>query len=357
MNFKFLPLHDNRLVVETVVALAVGVIGAALAYFARLPAPFLTGAALATTIACLMGIKLTIPNLLRDACFIMIGIQLGADMTPEALAGAAHWPFSALMLVVSVMMIVVIIAVVLKSFFNFDHNSAVLAATPGHLSYVLSLGVGVGADTSRIAVVQSLRVFFLTLFVPAFALLGQETLPSPFAAASPPMVLSALGPLCLVALGAGLFLKKLRVPAALLLGGMLVSGLAHFFRLTPGATPPFLLGPAFMVMGMVIGARFRGVTWSFLKPCLAAGLVVSTFSVLVACAASLLVWQWLDLPLLHILIAFAPGGLEAMAAMASVLDADSSYVALHHALRLFVLTVLVPVMLSARRQRDSRHVT
>ena len=278
-------------------------------------------------------------------------------MTPEALAGAAQWPLSALMLVVSVVIIIVIIAFVLKSFFNFDHNTAVLAATPGHLSYVLSLGAGVGADTSRIAIVQSLRVFFLALFVPVFALLGREALPSPFASSSPSMALSALAPLGIVALGVGVGLRKLRVPASLLLGGMLVSGLAHFFRLTPGATPPFLLGPAFMVIGMVIGVRFRGVTWSFLRPCLAAGVVVSTFSALVACAASLLVWQWVDLPLLHILIALAPGGLEAMAAMGAVLDADSSYVALHHTLRLFVLTALVPLMMSGRRTHDSNHVT
>jgi len=55
------------------------------------------------------------------------------------------------------------------------------------------------------------------------------------------------------------------------------------------------------------------------------------------------------LPLMQLLIAFAPGGVETMAAMSVLLDADPAFVAAHHVLRLFVLTALVPIVLRLRK--------
>ncbi|MCJ9753740.1 AbrB family transcriptional regulator, partial [Neorhizobium sp. BETTINA12A] len=57
-------------------------------------------------------------------------------------------------------------------------------------------------------------------------------------------------------------------------------------------------------------------------------------------------------PLDAALIAFAPGGLETMSAMAVMLHADPTYVGAHHVLRLMFLSVLMPVVLGKEaRQR------
>ena len=54
-------------------------------------------------------------------------------------------------------------------------------------------------------------------------------------------------------------------------------------------------------------------------------------------------------PLL-LFVAYAPGGVETMAAISVQLNLAAAVVAAHHVLRLLVLTVLVPIMLPSSDQ-------
>jgi hypothetical protein len=50
------------------------------------------------------------------------------------------------------------------------------------------------------------------------------------------------------------------------------------------------------------------------------------------------------------MIAFAPGGLETMAALSIMLGADPAFTALHHVYRLLFLTFLVPAFIQMDRK-------
>ena len=52
------------------------------------------------------------------------------------------------------------------------------------------------------------------------------------------------------------------------------------------------------------------------------------------------------MPLAHVLVAFAPGGLETMIAMGVVLGVVPGFVAACHIARLLVLSVLLPFLIS-----------
>jgi uncharacterized membrane protein AbrB (regulator of aidB expression) len=56
-------------------------------------------------------------------------------------------------------------------------------------------------------------------------------------------------------------------------------------------------------------------------------------------------------PLNAAMIAFSPGGLETMAAMAVIMHADTTYVGAHHVLRLLFLSVLMPLVLGKNGRR------
>ena len=74
-------------------------------------------------------------------------------------------------------------------------------------------------------------------------------------------------------------------------------------------------------------------------------------ALLVAMTASMALAGGYDLSLLF--LSYAPGGVEAMAAMAVQLHLAPAVVAAHHVLRLLVLTVLVPLMLARATARDA----
>ncbi|WP_316013388.1 AbrB family transcriptional regulator [Roseobacter sp. HKCCA0434] len=333
--------------VRTLTALAIGAVGAAIATTLRFPAPVLMGPAILVTLAAVMGVRLHMPVALRNTAFIVIGIGMGSGVTPETLQAARTWPFSVLAMPVVVTAILFGGAFAVARIFRFDWRTSVLAASPGHLSYVLGLGLDVRADVGTVTVVQSLRLLALTLLVPVVVMLGG--VPGTAGEVAAPLPLPALVATILCAALAGWGLQRAGVPAALLLGGMGVSAIAHGAGIVHGGVPLWLSVPAFLVMGTLIGTRFDGAKLATLRAAAGAALVLTTLSVALAMIGAFAVTAVTGLPVMQVLIAFAPGGVETMAAMAVLLDADPAYVAAHHVLRLFVLTGLVPLALRLGR--------
>ncbi|RVT86961.1 AbrB family transcriptional regulator [Rhodobacteraceae bacterium CCMM004] len=332
--------------------LAVAAAGAALFALVGFPAPFLTGPALAVTLAALAGVPVAIPAPLRDLCFLTIGIGIGASVTPEVLTTAITWPLSFAVLAITILAILWVCRRVLERVYGFDRLSALLSATPGHLSFILGLSADLRADVSRIALVQSMRVLLLTLMVPILLTLwGVEG-----GVVARPVVslnLISLGVLAAGSVLVGLAFKRWSVPAAYLLAGMAVSATGHVTGLTPGAMPEPITVAAFATMGAIIGTRFRGLAWAEVRSALSAGAALTLIACVIAGVAAVAVAAVLDLSPALLLISFAPGGVEAMAAMAVLIGVEPTFVAAHHVTRLLVLTVLIPWLLMRLRRRGT----
>ncbi len=331
--------------------LAIGAMGALLAFGAGIPAPFLTGPAFFVTAAALTGLKAVVHPRYRDAIFVVIGVNMGTSVTPEAVATVARWPGSLAILTLSVLVIFLGGARLLRSVSGMDRMSALLTATPGHLSFVLSLSTDVKADIGRVTMIQTMRVLSLTLIVPFLAPLLSETPLTAFRLPGQMMSMIPLAGLLLMAVAVGLVFQKMRLPAALLLGGMAVSAIAHAFALTEGMVPQWLSIPAFVSMGTLIGTRFTGVTPRMVLSSLGASAMLTGFAAAISLLGALVVSRLLGLPILNVLIAFAPGGLETMMAMSILLDANPAYVAAHHVFRLVFLSVLLPFLVARIRPR------
>ncbi len=266
---------------ETLVTLAIGAAGAALFWLIGFPAAVLTGPAAAVSAATLMGVPTLMPARLRDGVFLVIGVTIGSTVTPEVIATALTWPISLAVLVVTLVAVVVVAQAALMRGFGYDKMTALLCATPGHLSYVLTLSTDLNADVPRVALVQTVRVLLLTLAVPVLiALWGVEGTAylTDYGAISP-LALAATFP---VALAVGWVFLRLHVPAALVLGGMAVSAIGHGTGLTPGTIPVWLQVGAFMCMGTLIGTRFRGFDPRGVWAALGAGVVTT----IIACAVA-----------------------------------------------------------------------
>ncbi len=333
---------------RTALTLALGALGALAGHLLGLPVYILTGPALFITLLGLTGLRMEVATSVRDAAFLMIGISIGAGVTEEATAALLSWPLAFVALAIMLWAILAICRAALSRWFGYTRQTAILAASPGHLSYVLGLGAELNADIPRISIVQSVRVLALTLVVPFAALaLGIEVEAS-FSGTAGIMSPLHLAALIAASILLGRIFKRISLPAPLLLGGLFASTSAHVSGLTPGGLSPWLALPAFAIMGTLIGTRFSGVTLPMLRQSLAAGILVTGIG---AAAALITAWpiaRLLEMPLAHVLIAFAPGGLETMIAMGVVMGANPGFVAAAHVGRLLVLTILVPLMLGRK---------
>lgn len=335
----------------TLLTLAIGALGAALGARVGLPLYVLCGPALLVCALSLAGLRLGIATLFRDVAFIFIGIGVGAGVNNEAAAAMLRWPLAFVVLALMVLAAMIVCRIVLVRGFGFTPTAGILAGAPGHLSFVLALGDSYKENLPQIAVTQSVRVLLLTLTVPLIAALMGLDVTDAALPNGTTLSLMHLGVLTALAVGVGWVMERLRVPAPLLIGAMLVSATGHLSELAPGVLEPRVTQVCLVLMGSLIGSRFAGTAPRMVLRYAGAGLSITFVTVTLSVAAAIPMALFLDMPLAHVLVAFAPGGLETMIVMGAVLGANPGFVAACHVGRLLVLSVLIPT-LAARAGKD-----
>ncbi len=352
MIFVEAPAYEKNEVIQTIWTLVTGSVGAVLFYWIGFPGPMLTGAAVAVTCAGLAGKKVQIPPILRSVCFGILGIGIGSSVTFDVVWAVVTWPISFMILTLSLIFKIFLCRWIIELYFGFDRLTAGLVSAPGHLSFVLALSEDRNAGVRKVAVVQSIRVLFLSLCVPLLliALFGDVgVVLMPEARLS----ILELGFLALGSVVLGRVFIKWRVPAAILIAGMCLSSVTHLAELTPGSLPDGLLFLALVIMGSLIGTRFDGVSRKELFQSLWAGLAVTTVGGIGAFLGAMLVLVLLGLDPALLIVSFAPGGVEAMVAIAAELGLSPAFVAGHHVWRLIVLSFLIH-FLSRDRPNDAK---
>ena len=328
-----------------VVALGSALAGALAALALNLPAAALVGATLAVTFAALMGWGPSVPNSLRDVAFAVIGLTLGSGISPALLADLERYSLSLALMLASLALSTAFAFAAMRAMLTTDRRTAILATSPGALSYALALAAERETDVRTVTVLQGIRLFAVTVFVPpivAWVDRGEHsTAASHVPAMGPSASLLLLGVACLLAP----FVARLRLPSAWLWSGLAVSGIAHGAGWVEGRPDPILLFAGFTTAGAVVGARFASIARAELNRLARAGAVIAALSIAASGLVALPVAAMLGLPFGQVWVAYAPGGVEGMAAIAIALDYDAVYVATHHTARLLVLIALLPILL------------
>ena len=83
-----------------------------------------------------------------------------------------------------------------------------------------------------------------------------------------------------------------------------------------------------------------------------AGAVTTVVVTIMAAACAAFVSWVTGVPFNAALIAFAPGGLETMAAMAVMMHVDTTYVGSHHVIRLIFLSFLMPWVMGRVKREE-----
>jgi membrane AbrB-like protein len=151
---------------QVIVTLIIGCVGAAIAYVAALPAAALIGATVAVSAASFCRHPTRIPDWMRNMAFAAIGCSLGSGVDGDLLELAIQWPLSLCGLILVMGVILYASSWVLTTLFNQTRETALLASSPGALSYSLAIAAtGVG-DARSIIVIQSIRLLSITTALP-----------------------------------------------------------------------------------------------------------------------------------------------------------------------------------------------
>ncbi|MHC8288052.1 AbrB family transcriptional regulator [Pseudomonas sp. XS1P51] len=323
-------------------SLAIGALGGALFGALSMPLAWMLGPLIANLIAAVAGVRVAVPNRLREYFLGVLGLLLGGQVTAELAARALEWPLSAALLLAGIAGSTAVGAWWYRHC-GFDRVSAWFSAAPGALTAMIMLGEKAGGDPRRIAVAQSLRALFIVLVLPPFFVpYGQSA-----SGAEPgmPATLSASWSLLalplLISVG-----TRLRLPNPALLTPMLFAAVLGATGNAHLALPPWGVDGMLWVLGSAIGARFQGLKVAEILRYAWQAAISSLLSLAVLAAFAWVAHWALGIPLHVVILAFAPGGIGEMALLAVTLHIDPVFVAFHHLLRLIALLLIAPVWMS-----------
>ncbi len=321
--------------------LLIGAAGGALCAWIGLPAPWIAGSMLAAVAAVMGGVRIGMPGWLATAAFIFLGMQTGTSVSWATVERAIQWPLSLAVLGLTVALIIWACMVFYMRVRKWDGASALYASVPGALALVLLLASGTKADMRRVTIAQCIRLFLLVAALPV-VIAWMSPVP---ALSGEAKVIGGIADLALLiglSVAAALALHRLKVPAGLILGPMLAGAGLELTGLISGAMPDFLLIPANVVLGVLIAWRFADFSVPELLGALADGFSGFVLALAIAAGGAAIAAQLTGLPFALTLLAFAPGGLEAMTIMAFALDLDPAYVGAHQVARYLGIALLLP---------------
>ena len=338
-------------VLETLV---IGTAGGALFLLANLPGGLISGAMIAVGVAAIAGRPLVVPAHLTQTVLVLLGISLGSLVSRQLLQHMGAYPLTIGLLALATFCSTFGSSLYLQRVHGWDRTSAFLAGSPGALSQITMLAIERGADVSGIAVVQTMRVIILTAALPMLlALTG-------IAPSSPPAAVTAiaspieLAELIAASVAVALLLRLIKFPASWMFGAMIGSSVLHGTGVIEGTLPPWLRAIALIGIGALIGSRFARMKPKTLFSHINAALGSFAIAIAISAVFVAVIALTTHVRFADIIVAFAPGAMDAMLALALTLHIDPIFVGAHHLSRFVFVTIATPgiVHLFGRPQED-----
>jgi membrane AbrB-like protein len=334
--------------------LAIGTAGGALFLWAHLPGGLISGAMIAVGIAAIAGRPLAVPPIMTQIVLVLLGISLGSLMSRQLLQHVSAYPLTIALLALATFCSTFGSSLYLQRVHGWDRTSAFLAGSPGALSQIILLAVEKGANVPAIAVVQTMRVIILTAALPLLLALIGIAPASPLTMATAIASPLELTELIAASVAVSLLLRLIKFPASWMFGAMIGSSLLHGIGLVEGGLPPWVRAVALVGIGALIGSRFARMKPKTLLSHVNAALGSFVIAILISGVFVVVIALTTSVRFGDVVVAFAPGAMDAMLALALTLHIDPIFVGAHHLSRFVFVTIATPgiVHLFGRPQED-----
>ena len=345
---------DRAKILGTIETLVIGAAGGLLFLWLNLPGGLISGAMAAVGIAALSGRPVTMPPILTQSVLVLLGITLGSLVSRQLIQHMSAYPLTIGLLALATFCSTFGSSFYLQRVHGWDQTSAFLAGSPGALSQITMLAAEKGADVAAIAVVQTMRVIILTAALPLLLALSGIAPSAPAGVAiliaSPP----ELAVLAAAAVAVALLLRLAKFPASWMFGAMIASSVLHGTGLVDGGVPPWVRGVALVGIGALIGSRFARMRPKVLLGHINAALGSFAIAIAISGVFVALIALTTQVRFSDVVVAFAPGAMDAMLALALTLHIDPIFVGAHHLSRFVFVSITTPgiVHLFGRPQED-----
>lgn len=330
--------------------LAVAAAGVAVFHAAGLPLPFLFGPMFACLVAALSGLPLKGMGPLSLAARSVLGVAVGASLTPAVVALIPNMLGSVALMPVYIAVIAAIGVPFFQRFGGYDRATAFFAAMPGGAADMAIFGEAAGGDPRALSLIHATRVLVIVIVVPiVLTQLYGASLTNPVGA---PMAAVPPVELLLMVLAAALGwwgAWRIGLFGGAILGPLIVAGALALAGLIHVRPPREAMVAAQFLIGLGLGVQYVGVTLRELRRtvtlavafCLLLALLAGIFTEIVVLTGLA--------PPVEGFLAFAPGGQAEMVTLAIIAGTDLGFVVTHHMVRVMLVLIGAPLVMRGRR--------
>lgn len=343
------PNLNRQKIGRQALALGIGFLGVQLFLAASMPLPWMLGPMVACAIVSFLGAPISNPRLLRSLMVPIIGVSLGSAFIPETLAALGSIAFAFLILMIAMFLAAFVCYQLYRRIGGLEPSSALFSAMPGGLAEMVVLSESLGKDSTSVALLQACRIFFVVMIIPLWFQFTQNLT---YVSGSVPMSIHVtetswidIATIGLLAAAGAWGGKKLNLPAAVLVGPLLLSAVLHMSAVTTVPPVSEFVSIAQLVLGTSVGSRFNLVSGRQAAYLVGLGLIGTLVMIGFAGAAVLIAAETTELPLSQLLLSFAPGGIAEMALMSLALGVDVTIVVSAQVARIAVIVITARMLL------------
>ena len=324
----------------------VSIPGALIADYFDVPLAWFLGPMIVTSAVSLGGIKTKMPRLVLNGVLIVLGLYIGNYIDQSLFSQIHQWVWTSLIMLAYIVVSVLLVSKYLQKFSGYEEKTSIFSAAPGALGPLLILAEDQKSDLSHVATSHLIRlIIIITIFpfvVNSFydqeniklveTIIEDQNISNLF-------ILLALSILLII------IFDKLKVPAALLAGTLVASGLLQITEVASYKLSSNIIDYCLLILGSSVGCRFANKTFNEIAKNALHSFVATFFLVLLGIVAALVAGFVIDKNFFTLLLSYCPGGIYEVAVIAIFFDLDPEFVSFHHIIRLLMILFVVPVIL------------
>lgn len=328
------------------IVIIISIPSALLADLFNIPLAWMIGPMIAVSIAALNGFKIFMPKLALSSILIILGLHIGNYIDQNLLNQMVNWIWTTIIMLGYIIVSILIVSKYLQKFSGYKEKTSIFSAAPGALGPLMILAEYEKSDLSQVATAHLIRLIIIITIFP-FIIVNLSTSDSlelqKFDYMSQnhwDLVLLIIASLIFI-----FFFDKAKVPAALLSGTLVASGVLQIFDIASYKLPDASINFCLLILGASVGCRFANKTVKEVANNSFHGLVATILLVLLGLVAAFIATFFVDNNFLTLILSFCPGGIYEVAVIAIAYDLEPDFVAFHHIIRLLFILFIVPMIL------------
>ena len=332
--------------IKFLLVIAISAPSALVADYFSLPLAWFLGPMIATSLGALMGLKIKMPKLILSSILILLGLYIGNYIDKELFAKIHEWALTSIIMLIYIILSILVVSIYLQKFSGYEKKTSIFSAAPGALGPLMILAEDQKTDLSHVATAHLIRLIIIVTVFPFivnnyydenFLTLEKEIFKDQNNIHLALLIFSSI---VLI-----LIFDKLKIPAALLAGTLVASGLLQITEIASYKLSPKIVDYCLLILGASVGCRFADKTFNEVAKntfhSFIATFLLVALGLLAAFAASLII----DKNFFTLLLSYCPGGIYEVAVIAIFFNLDPEFVSFHHIIRLLMILFVVPIIL------------